>query len=123
MRVCSAVGAAVGLALLAGSASAADIAPVRRYEAAPSVPAPVRTSFISEVRIGASAHELEGPEKGTWNINGEVLFARPFTTADLFTSYFVPRPHIGASINVNGMTSFLYAGLSWTVDIGPAFFV
>ena len=123
MRIGGAVGAAVGLALLAGSVNAADLGAAPRYEPAPYVPAPVRTSFISEVRVGASAHELEGPEKGTWNINGEVLFAKPFTTADLFTSYFVPRPHVGASINVNGMTSFLYAGLSWTVDIGPAFFV
>ena len=32
-------------------------------------------------------------------------------------------PASGACVNVNGMTSFLYAGLSWTVDIGPAFFV
>ena len=26
---------------------------------------------------------------------GEILFAKPFTPADLFTSYFVPRPHVG----------------------------
>jgi hypothetical protein len=123
MRIGGAVGAAVGLALLAGSVNAADLGAVPRYEAAPYVPAPVRTSFISEVRVGASAHELEGPEKGTWNINGEVLFAKPFTSADLFTSYFIPRPHIGGSLNFDGRTSFAYAGLTWSLDVTPRIFV
>jgi hypothetical protein len=123
MRVGRAAGAAIGFVLLASSVSAADLVGRTAYAPPPYVAPSARSGFISEVRIGASAHEMEGPEKGTWNVNGEVLFAKPFTTADLFTSYFVPRLHVGASINVNGMTSFLYGGLSWTVDLGSAFFV
>jgi lipid A 3-O-deacylase len=122
MRVGRTVGAAIGLVLLGSGVNAADLGGPR-YAPAPYAPVAAPASFISELRIGGSAQEIMGPEKGTWNINGEVLFAKPFTTADLFTSYFVPRPHIGASVNFSGMTSFLYAGLSWTVDIGSAFFV
>ena len=43
--------------------------------------------------------------------------------ADLFTSYFVPRPHVGGSVNFDGQTSFAYAGLTWSFDIAPRFFV
>lgn len=115
--------AAVGFVLLGGGAHAADFAAPAAYAPAPYVAPAAPASFISEVRLGASAQELFGPEKGSWNVTGEVLFARPFTTADLFTSYFVPRPHLGASLNLGGKTSFVYAGLSWTVDLSSRFFV
>jgi hypothetical protein len=35
----------------------------------------------------------------------------------------VPRPHIGGSLNFDDKTSFAYAGLTWTVDITPRFFI
>ena len=81
-----------------------------------------------ELRLGA-AHRRLGPgslesrEQGSANATAEVLFAKPFTTADLFTSYFIPRPHLGGSLNFRGDTSFAYAGLTWTVDITQRIFV
>ncbi len=51
------------------------------------------------------------------------MFAKPFTPADLFTSYFVPRPHLGGSVNFDGKTSYAYAGLTWSLDITSQFFV
>lgn len=82
-------------------------------------------SLLSEFRIGFSAQDPWGPEgdNGSANLAGEILFAKPFTASDLFTSYFIPRPHIGGSVNFDGLTSFAYAGLSWTVDITPSLFV
>jgi hypothetical protein len=35
-------------------------------------------------------------------------------------SYFVPRPTVGGSYNVDGRTSYAYIGATWTVDITAA---
>lgn len=82
-------------------------------------------SFVSEFRFGLSAQDPWGVEgrDGSANLTGELLFAKPFTASDLFTSYFIPRPHIGGSLNFDGRTSFAYAGLSWTIDVTPNVFV
>lgn len=81
--------------------------------------------FLSELRFGFSAEDPWGSEGrgGSANLTGEILFAKPFSTSDLFTSYFIPRPHVGGSANFDGGTSFAYAGLTWTVDITPSLFV
>ena len=39
-----------------------------------------------------------------------------------FTSYFVPRPHLGGTLNFHGDTSFVYAGLTWTLDVTQRIF-
>lgn len=80
-------------------------------------------SLLSEYRIGGSAQDVWGVERGSTNLTGEVLLAKPFTAADLFTSYFVPRPHVGGSLNFDLRTSYAYTGLTWTVDVGPRVFV
>src|SRR4051794_37158704 len=108
----------------ATSALGADI---RQASAFTPVPAPPEQTggFVSELRFGLSAQVPWGNEgrNGSAKLTGEILFAKPFTASDLFTSYFVPRPHLGGSINTNGRTSFAYAGLTWTIDITPSFFV
>ena len=82
-------------------------------------------SLLSEFRFGFSAQDPWGSEGSgeSANLTGEILFAKPFTASDLFTSYFIPRPHVGGSLNFDGQTSFAYAGLSWTIDITPNVFV
>ncbi len=82
-------------------------------------------SLLSEFRFGLSAQDPWGAEgrDGSANLTGEILFAKPFTASDLFTSYFIPRPHIGGSLNFDDRTSFAYAGLSWTIDVTPNIFV
>nr|WP_246717562.1 acyloxyacyl hydrolase [Microvirga flocculans] len=88
-------------------------------------PLPSQSGFLSEFRFGLSAQDPWGVEgrDGSANLTGEILFAKPFTASDLFTSYFIPRPHIGGSLNFDDRTSFAYAGLSWTVDVTPNIFV
>ncbi|HEU6441479.1 MAG TPA: acyloxyacyl hydrolase [Microvirga sp.] len=110
---------AIGLGLfilLAGSTSllAAD---ARKQSAQPSL--------LSEFRIGFSAQDPWGPEgdEGSANLTGEILLAKPFTASDLFTSYFIPRPHFGGSLNFDDRTSFAYTGLTWTFDVTPSLFV
>jgi lipid A 3-O-deacylase len=83
------------------------------------------SNVLSELRIGLSAQDPWGPEgnNGSANVTGEILFAKPFTSSDAFTSYFIPRPHLGGSINASGHTSFAYAGLTWTIDVNPHMFI
>jgi hypothetical protein len=102
-------------------AQAADVKmPAYQQPVAPMTQA---AGILSELRFGGTAQDPWGVEEGSANLTGEILFAKPFTTSDLFTSYFIPRPHLGGSINTQGATSFAYAGLTWTFDLTPAIFV
>ncbi|HEY8384177.1 MAG TPA: acyloxyacyl hydrolase [Microvirga sp.] len=119
------VGPIVGLSLLiVGATGTGAVAAETGKRARPNaVPAAERPSLLSEFRFGFSAQDPWGPETGSGNVTGELLLAKPFTAADLFTSYFIPRPHIGGSLNFGDRTSFAYAGLTWSVDITPRVFV
>lgn len=92
----------------------------------PPAPAPVLAtapSFISEIRAGVFAHDPGSPEAGGADINGEILFAKPWVAADPFWNAFIPRIHVGGTVSTTGMTSFAYAGLTWTVDVWRGLFV
>lgn len=115
------VGPIVGLSLLIGIAGAAGAVAAEARKAKP--PAPEGPSLLSEFRFGFSAQDPWGPENGSADAAGEALFSKPFTAADLFTSYFIPRPHVGGSLNLDGRTSYAYAGLTWTIDITRRIFV
>jgi hypothetical protein len=78
---------------------------------------------MSEFRLGGFAHDPSGAERGSAGLAGEIVLHKPFTPADLFTSYFVPQPHLGAALNIDGKTSFAYSGLTWTFDLAPRLFV
>ncbi len=74
------------------------------------------TDIVTEVRVGALAHDT-GPfssnkEDGV-DGNLEVLFASP----EFLDLVFSPRPHIGASINSASDTSQGYLGLTWEFDL------
>ena len=84
----------VGVAALAGSASA---------------------QLVDEVRLGVVKHNIcvldcnnadkeDGP-----NINGEILFNSP----DFLSWAFNPQPYVMASANTAGKTSFGAVGLAW----------
>jgi lipid A 3-O-deacylase len=110
----------VFLLCLAAPAAAADLTAPR-----PAVPLvePAARSFLSEIRVGGSAQDPSGPESGSGNITGEVLFSRFFQSSDPVLNLFIPRLHVGGSANLGGRTSFAYAGLTWTFDLTPRFFV
>lgn len=111
-----------GLSLVIGMAFIANAVAADKKRPEP-VAAPTAPSLLSEFRLGFSAQDPWGPEAGSANVVGEILFAKPLTPADLFMSYFVPRPHIGGSLNPAGRTSFAYTGLTWTIDITSSIFV
>src|SRR5215203_4437926 len=121
MRTSPAIGLSL-LVLLMGSSGV--LGSDFKRQANSSLPSS-QPSLLSEFRFGLSAQDPWGREgrDGSANLTGEILFDKPFTASDLFTSYFIPRPHIGGSLNFNDRTSFAYAGLSWTVDVTPNIFV
>lgn len=101
-------------------AYAADVA-----QSAVSVPADTAPSWpvLSEVRLGVTAQDPSGPERGSANITGEILSRQLFLSADPALNLFIPRLHLGGSANLAGDTSFGYAGFTWTYDITPRIFV
>ncbi|MEN3930234.1 acyloxyacyl hydrolase [Microvirga sp. W0021] len=80
-------------------------------------------NIISELRFGGAAHDPSSSEKGSVDINGEVLFAKAFHSDNPLIEFFIPRLHIGGSINTAGKTSYGYAGFTWTYDITKEIFV
>ncbi|WP_285907934.1 acyloxyacyl hydrolase [Pseudodesulfovibrio pelocollis] len=85
-------------------------------------PADAGDTIVSEVRGGVYAHDISfwsfHRENGA-DINGEVLFVSP----SFLEAVWSPRPHLGATVNTSGNTSFLYSGLTWEYDLPADFFV
>lgn len=110
---------AAGLALAAGQvAFAADFA-----APPPATDLLFAPNFIAEARLGASAQDVFSPEAGSANLTGEILFAKPFRADDAIVDLFIPRLHVGGSLNFAGKTSFVYAGLTWSYDFTERIFV
>jgi lipid A 3-O-deacylase len=78
---------------------------------------PSSASPISEVRLGALAHDPVSPERGSADLSGEVLFAKPFTSPDPLWNALLPRPDVGFTANFAGKTSAAYAGVAWDYNV------
>lgn len=81
---------------------------------------------FDEVRSGALAHQIEdSPGEEGVDLNLELLFDKlPGGYGSRIVEYFLtPRPHIGASINLNGDTSQLYFGMTWDIHLTDRLFV
>jgi lipid A 3-O-deacylase len=93
-----------------------------QLSAAPAAgPEEPTAKILSEVRFGLMVHDI-GPfsrnEEGGLNGNLELLFVSP----DFLDIVWSPRPHAGFSINSEGNTSQVYAGLSWEWSFWGDFF-
>ncbi|WP_052732121.1 acyloxyacyl hydrolase [Devosia geojensis] len=74
---------------------------------------------FDEIRGGLYAHSIDEGSFDASRIedaNVELLFSIP--SLDEVTLLGQLRPHIGATINLGGLESMLYAGMSWTVPLG-----
>jgi lipid A 3-O-deacylase len=89
------------------------------------LPPPLHSAskLVSEVRLGTTAQDPNSPESGSANLTGEILLVPPLATGDSVIDLLIPRFHVGASLNLNGNTSFGYAGLTWTFSMTPTTFV
>jgi lipid A 3-O-deacylase len=75
-----------------------------------------------EGRFGLSWQDPGGPEEGSLSLAGEILFPKPFR-AEGFADFLVPRLHLGGSTNLQGDTSFAYAGFAWTWAVTETVFI
>ena len=77
-----------------------------------------------EIRGGVLYHDTSGKESGA-DLNAEYL--SKWAAFDLFIPrtgvQAVFRPHIGANLNLNGNTSFGYAGYSLTLNLTDRLFL
>jgi len=118
--------AALACLFCTATARAADIyapapiaAPIIAPVAGPDLYDPTRW----ELRAGAFAHGIGSVEKGTWDVNGELVLPKFFVPTEVWWNALVPRIHAGVNANTGGRTSATYAGLLWTVPVLDRFFV
>lgn len=114
---------AVAAVLWLAGGLAAQAADIGARAPAPVAPVSSSNPFLSEVRGGVFAHDPWSPEDGSVDLNGEILFAKPFLTADPTINLFIPRPHIGGTLSLDSKTSHAYVGLTWSFDITSSIFV
>lgn len=107
-------GMALGGLLVAGAAAAEP--PASSVADAPLF------GVVSELRLGLLAHDvglLGVREEEGYDANLELLFASPRFLAPLLS----PRPHLGVSVNSEGETSQVYAGLTWEWELSRPLFL
>jgi lipid A 3-O-deacylase len=71
-----------------------------------------------EVRAGGFAHGVGTKERGSADLNAEIIFGKPYWAK--FNNSFdilVPRIHTGIMANFAGRTSYAYLGGLWTFDL------
>lgn len=116
--ICTAAGA---VAFVCGTAHAADlVAPAPAAEAYVAEPA-YSWRVLDEVRGGIYAYGVDDPPEGlSPSINFELLTSRLPVGGQ---AWYVPRLHVGATINTDDAPSHGYAGFTWTVDVTDWMFV
>jgi lipid A 3-O-deacylase len=80
------------------------------------------SGWVSEVRVGGLRHDagiFSLSKEKSWDVNAEALFRSP----EWLDTLWSPRPHLGVSINAEGLTSQVYTGLTWDHDVTQALFV
>lgn len=75
---------------------------------------------ISEVKVGGLAHDIgflgSNIEPGP-DLMAEIVFVAPDLyrgSSEILDRLLEPTPHLGVQVNLEGATSQLYAGLTWT---------
>ncbi len=123
-RIGRGIAAGALLATASVPAVAADLpartAPLPTFAApSPFVASPY--GLLSEVRLGVLAHGIDEHEFGTVDVNGEILFVKPYHVAGAW-DYLIPRFHLGGNVNTSGRTSDVYGGVTWQFPIYARFF-
>jgi lipid A 3-O-deacylase len=89
------------------------------------LPTPTYEADSFEVRFGGFTHAAGSTEAGGFDVNAELLLPRLPNTLNLPEQwqFLIPRPQFGAMIDTVGKTSYGYAGVVWTVNLLPSFFL
>jgi hypothetical protein len=70
-----------------------------------------------EFRLGAFAHSVGGYEQGSYDVNPELVAPRLPLFQGQWWGMFVPRPHLGALVNLDHKTNAAYAGALWSFPL------
>ena len=111
-----------GVVLGLGLGHAADFSALSPSAFLP-LPTPTREADSFEARLGVFAHSVGATEAGGVDANVELLLPRLPNDLPEQYKFLVPRPQFGAMINTAGKTSYGYAGVVWTLNILPQFFL
>jgi hypothetical protein len=116
--------AALAVVLSLDLAQGADLLPAPPPPAPPPLaapPPPVPSGFYDpyriELRFGGFAHGVGGNEHGTYDLSPELVMGRLPLFQSQWWNVFVPRPHVGAHLNLEGRTSAFYAGALWSFPL------
>jgi lipid A 3-O-deacylase len=109
MRFWALIISAVGIPCFSWAADAPPRAPVLAANSSFSYDP---THF--EVRGGGFASTW-GPEGGTPDINGELVFPKIYSVPG-WQDVLIPRFHMGGMANLAGRTNYAYAGALWTLN-------
>jgi hypothetical protein len=88
------------------------------------IPSQAGFGWLHEIRLGVLKHDVDNlwsrnrKESGV-SYNGEIIFSRP----NLFFLKGMIRPNLGLSVNDQGDTSKVYAGLVWEVESEAGLFL
>jgi lipid A 3-O-deacylase len=74
----------------------------------------VSEPLLNELRLGGFYHAIGNPERGTADVNLEILTRKVFVFEDPAWAWLSPRAHMGGTFNTGGGTSHGYAGHTWT---------
>jgi lipid A 3-O-deacylase len=102
------------VALSLPSLAVAADAPVAALAPTVNPPVPLYDPTRFEIRGGGFASSW-GPEAGTPDINGELVFPKIYSVQG-WQDFFIPRLHVGGMGNLDGRTSYGYAGALWTFN-------
>jgi lipid A 3-O-deacylase len=108
---------------LAVSSAMADDALATWRDAVLLKPSPFDEPQRFEVRFGAFAHGVGFEERGSVDVNAELVFPRLPIDLGPTWAFLVPRPHLGFMANTAGKTSYVYGGFVWTLNLTDRFFV
>ncbi len=79
-------------------------------------------AYAGEVFAGAYVHEVETPFTLETGEGGyDVALGYRFDRIEALSVIGRPAPYVIGSLNVEGDTSFVAAGLSWTIGKGPVY--
>jgi hypothetical protein len=103
-----------------GLAHSADLPMlVKAEEPVPASPYGLYNPYAYEFRGGWSI-STKGPELGTSDINGSILFPK-FVSFSGWKDYLAPRIRIGGAANLGGRTSYGFANAVWTYNYDRMF--
>jgi hypothetical protein len=70
-----------------------------------------------DARFGGFIHGVGSAERNTYDINASFLTPRLNLGVPGYWAYFLPRLQFGGALNLEGRTSFAYAGVALTLPI------